>query len=92
MAATATATAYTRRILATAERAGLNPTSVGTQRGVLLVDLDGDGVEAPFGTLYVSTRTGKVLRGTLTLGNSRIREARQLTGARQVQAALRELA
>jgi hypothetical protein len=85
-----TATPATRTILALAEEAGLaphldedGPTGVD---GVARVLVNGPRRSSLFGAIYISTRTGKVLRANLTHGNHGIE--RRYTGAAEVRAVL----
>jgi hypothetical protein len=62
-------TAYTDRTIAYAAQAGLRPAEGRTYRGAVTVSLNGRGEDATFGSIVVGTKTGTVLRATLTDGN-----------------------
>lgn len=85
-----TSTTVTDQIFKLAEQAGLRPSwsePYGNTREILL---DGEGVNAPFGTIHVGLRSGKVLRATIIYGNGG--RTRKYEGAVAVRAALRAIA
>lgn len=63
------ATSVTRRLIALAGEGGLRPRAEAPYRGRVAVVLNGEGRDALFGVIYVSARTGRVLRAFLTHGN-----------------------
>jgi hypothetical protein len=82
-------TAYTDRTIAYAAQAGLRPEESGTYRGAVAVNLNGSGEHATFGTIVVGTKTGAVLRATLTYGNHG--STQKFEGARAVRRAIKAL-
>lgn len=90
MSTTLTATTATRGMLAITEEAGLNPHldqdgAAGTD-GVARVLVNGPHASSLFGAIYVSTRTGRVLRANLTHGNHGVEK--RYTGAAEVRTVL----
>jgi hypothetical protein len=82
-------TTVTDQIVKLAEQAGLNPYWRGPYKSCNELVLMGSGDRAPMGAVYVGVNSGKVLRASITYGNDG--PTRKFTGAREVQAALREL-
>lgn len=85
-----TATRATRAVLALAKEAGLNPHldedgAAGTD-GVARVLVNGPRRSSLFGAIYVSTRTGRVLRANLTHGNYGVEK--RYTGSVEVRTVL----
>lgn len=85
-----TTTTVTDQIFRLAEKAGLRPKWCDPYRNVRAIALNGEGVNAPFGTVQVGVNSGKVLRAEITYGNSG--PTKHYSGAREVQAALKALA
>jgi hypothetical protein len=82
------ATTDTRALFGLAEKARLCPRHDLTEvrsRGRYGIVLDGEGVDALFGVIYVSARTGKPLRAHLVQDRG---DERIFTGADEIRAAL----
>lgn len=84
------ATRGTRSILAIAEQAGLAPhldeDGAAGRDGVARVVVSGPRASSLFGAIYISARTGAVLRANLTHGNHGVE--RRYTGAGEVRTVL----